>query len=139
MRKEWEREVSYLNTLMMIHLLKKVIGIYIYSAFCDFRYNLNFFTGSKKRKTIQLDAETIELVITYGNVSDEDDARQYLFQSVLHVMILVYSVCLLQDGIMLVYDVTNQKSFDTITSSKWLQPVSVSTISHSSHIFISIL
>ena len=40
---------------------------------------------------------------------------------------------------MLVYDVTNQKSFDTITSSKWLLPVSVSTISHSSHIFISIL
>ena len=39
---------------------------------------------------------------------------------------------------MLVYDVTNQKSFDTITSSKWLQPVSVFMISHSLHIFISI-
>ena len=73
-------------------------------------------------------------MITYGNVGDEDDARQYLFQSVLHLMILVYSVCLLQDGIMLVYDVTNQKSFDTIKSSKWLQPVNVSSmIIHSSH------
>ena len=96
------------------------------------------FTGSEKRKTIKLDAETIELVITYGNVNNEDEVWQYLFQSVLHVMILVYFVCLLQDGIMLVYDVTNQKSFDTITSSKWLQPVSVSMISHSLHIFISI-
>ena len=95
MRKEWEREVSYLNTLMMIHLLKKVIEIYINSAFCDFRYNLNFLTGSKKRKTIKLDAETIELVITYGNVRDEDDVWRYLSESVLHVMILVYSVCLL--------------------------------------------
>ena len=95
------------------------------------------FTGSEKRKTIKLDAETIELVITYGNVNNEDEVWQYLFQSVLHVMILVYFVCLLQGGIMLVYDVTNQKSFDTITSSKWLRPVSVSMISHSLHIFIS--
>ena len=62
-------------------------------------------------------------MITYGNVNNKDDAQQYLFRSVLHVMILVYFVCLLQDGIMLVYDVTNQKSFDTITSSKWLQKV----------------
>ena len=96
------------------------------------------FTGSEKRKTIKLDAETTELVITYGNVRDEDNVWRYLFESVLHVMILVYSVCLLQDGIMLVYDVTNQKSFDTITSSKWLQPVSVSMINHFLHIFISI-
>ena len=94
-------------------------------------------TGSKKRKTIKLDAETIELVITHGNVNNEDEIWQYLIESVLHVMILVYFVCLLQGGIMLVYDVTNQKSFDTITSSKWLQPVSVSMISHSSHISIS--
>ena len=86
-----------------------------------------------------MDAETIELVITYENVHDEDGAWQYLFELVLHVMILVYFVCLLQGGIMLVYDVTNQKSFDTITSSKWLRPVSVSIISHSSQIFISIL
>ena len=76
-------------------------------------------------------------MITYGNVHNKDDARQYQFQSVLHVMVLVYFVCLLKDGIMLVYDVTNQKSFDTITSPKWLRPVSVSMISHSLHIFIS--
>ena len=62
-------------------------------------------------------------MITYGNVGVEDGARQYLFRSVLHVMILAYFVCLLQGGIMLVYDVTNQQSFDTITSSKWLQKV----------------
>ena len=77
-------------------------------------------------------------MITYRNVNNEDDARQYQFQSVLHVMVLVYILCLLKGGIMLVYDVTNQKSFDTITSSKWLRPVSVSMISHSLHIFISI-
>ena len=72
-------------------------------------------------------------MITYGNVNNEDEVWQYLFQSVLHVMLLVYFVCLLKGGIMLVYDVTNQKSFDTITSSKWLQQVSISIISHSSH------
>ena len=97
------------------------------------------FTGSEKRKTIKLDAETIELVITYENVHDEDGAWRYLFELVLHVMILFYFACLLQGGIMLVYDVTNQKSFDTITSSKWLQPVNVSMINHCSHICISIL
>ena len=77
-------------------------------------------------------------MISYQNAYDKDEVWQYLFDWVLFVMILVYFVCLLQDGIMLVYDVTNQKSFDTITSSKWLRPVSVSMISHSLHIFISI-
>ena len=37
----------------------------------------------------------------------------------------LYKICLIQDCIMLVYDVTNQKSFDTIASSMWLWLVNI--------------
>lgn len=37
------------------------------------------FTGSEKRKIIRLDAETIQLEISYKDVHDEDDILPYLF------------------------------------------------------------